>query len=185
MIELVCTADFVLSPVAGAVGQPRRRGMEMIENKKDLDRVRQKCRRMVTKRSLASAAAAAVPLPGVDLAADLGLMMELIPTINRRFGLSPEQIDELDAQTKSKLAVIITSVGSDLVGTYVTKEVVIQLLKRAGISLGTASAAKYVPLVGTAVASSLSFGVMKWLGNSHIDDCYDIVERLISKNEEV
>jgi len=155
----------------------------MIEDLKELDRVRDECRSMVTKRSLASAAAAAVPVPGVDLAADLGLMMELIPAINRRFGLSAEQIDQLDPQTKSRLAVVISSVGSNLIGNYVTKEVVVQLLKRAGISLGTASVAKYVPFVGTAVASSLSFGVMKWLGNSHIDDCHAVVRRLIEKEK--
>lgn len=43
---------------------------------------------MVNKKATASAAAAAIPLPGLDVGADVAIMLELLPAINRRFGLS-------------------------------------------------------------------------------------------------
>jgi len=43
----------------------------MISNLAELDRVRQDCRRLVTKRSLTAAGAAIVPVPGADILADL------------------------------------------------------------------------------------------------------------------
>lgn len=150
----------------------------MIRSLEELERVRGECQTMVTYRALASAGAAAVPVPGVDFAADMSLMLELIPAINRRFGLTRDQIDELDPQTREKIAVIITSLGSNLIGSYITKELIIQMLKRAGISLGAATVAKYIPFIGTAFSSSVSFGVMKYLGNSHVDDCYNVIKRL-------
>lgn len=105
----------------------------MITTIKELDRVRDECYKLVTTRAGLSAAAAAVPVPGVDIAADLGLLAELVPAINKKFGLTPEQLDELSPETRQKFAVIITSVGSSLIGRYVTKEAVVVLLKKVGV----------------------------------------------------
>jgi uncharacterized protein (DUF697 family) len=77
---------------------------------------------MVNKR--ASAAAAVIPVPGADIGADVAIMLELLPAINRKFGLSPEQLDGLDAAMKGKILVIISSIGSQLVGKLITKQTV-------------------------------------------------------------
>lgn len=150
----------------------------MITNLKELERIRDDCKSMVTKRSFASAAAAAVPVPGADVAVDISLLMEMIPAINRQFGLTPEQIEQLDPRTKAQLTVIITSIGTSLVGRYVTKEAVLVVLKKVGVRVATKSVAKYIPIIGTAVATSVSFTAMKWMGNSHVDDCFEAIKRL-------
>ena len=46
----------------------------------------------MTARSDASALVAVVPIPGPDIAADVSSLMEMVPAINRRFGLAPEQV---------------------------------------------------------------------------------------------
>lgn len=43
----------------------------------ELDRIRKDCRKMVTTRSLMSAAAAVVPIPGADIVADVSLLATL------------------------------------------------------------------------------------------------------------
>jgi hypothetical protein len=53
----------------------------------DLNRIREECKSMVTKRATASAAAAELPVSGADVAADVAIMLELLPAINRKFGL--------------------------------------------------------------------------------------------------
>lgn len=58
---------------------------------------------MVTHRAQMSGGAAAIPIPGAAAAsalADGGMLFDLLPRINRAFGLSVEQIDELDEQTR-------------------------------------------------------------------------------------
>lgn len=145
----------------------------------ELNRIRDECYKLVTARSGLSAAAAAVPVPGVDIAADLGLLAELIPTINRKFGLTPEQLDELSPEVRQRLAVVITSVGSTLIGSYVTKESVVILLRKVGVRIASKSVTKYIPFVGTAISASVSFGAMKWMGNSHVADCYEVMKRVI------
>ncbi|WP_239476279.1 hypothetical protein [Mammaliicoccus sciuri] len=87
--------------------------------------------KIVKQRSTASSAVAAVPVPGVDVAADIGIMLEVIGKINKKFGLSSEEIDELDGDEKQKIAVLITSVGSDFAGKVITKELVTKALKKS------------------------------------------------------
>jgi uncharacterized protein (DUF697 family) len=149
----------------------------------ELDRIKEECKTMVNKRATASAAAAVVPVPGLDVGADVTIMMELLPAINRKFGLSPEQIDQLDAASKGQILVIISSLGSKLVGKFITKEVVAVLLKKVGTRVAVKSVAKFVPFVGQAVSAGISFGAMKYLGNSHIDECYEVCRRVISQRQ--
>ncbi len=147
----------------------------------ELDRIKKECKSMVIKRATASAAAAAVPVPGVDIGADVAIMLELLPAINRRFGLSPEQIEQLDSAIKGKILVIISSIGSELIGKIITKKLVVTLLKKVGTRVTVKQAAKYVPFVGQAVSAGISFGAMKYLGNSHIDECYEVCRRIIEQ----
>ncbi|MCM3116306.1 hypothetical protein M3610_13455 [Neobacillus sp. MER 74] len=149
----------------------------------ELDRIREECKSMVNKRASASAAAAVVPVPGVDVGADVAIMMELLPAINRKFGLSPEQIDQLDSAIKGQILVIISSLGSKLVGKFITKETVVLLLKKVGTRVAVKSVTKFIPFVGQAVSAGISFGAMKYLGNSHIDECYEVCKRIIQRNQ--
>lgn len=149
----------------------------------ELERIKEECKSMVNKRATASAAAAVVPVPGLDIGADVTIMMELLPAINRKFGLSPEQIDQLDATSKAQLLVIITSLGSKLVGKIITKEVVTIMLKKVGTRVAVKSVTKFIPFVGQAVSAGISFGAMKYLGNSHIDECYEVCKRVIQKEQ--
>jgi uncharacterized protein (DUF697 family) len=149
----------------------------------ELDRIKEECKSMVNKRASASAAAAVVPVPGVDVGADVAIMMELLPAINRKFGLSPEQIDQLDAAVKGQILVIISSLGSKLVGKFITKEAVVLLLKKIGTRVAVKSVTKFIPFVGQAVSAGISFGAMKYLGNSHIDECYEVCKRIIQRDQ--
>lgn len=144
-----------------------------------LDKVKLECQRLVTKRSFASAAVAILPVPGLDIVTDAGLLVELIPTINRRFGLSAEQLDALDHNVKQQIVMAATTAGNQFIGKVVTKKALTLLLKKVGLRVSTKTVAKYVPFVGSAIASSASFGAMKWLGNSHIEDCYAAVRAVL------
>jgi hypothetical protein len=61
----------------------------------------------------------------------------------------------------------------------VTKQLITQVLKRVGIRVATKSVVKFIPILGQALAASISFGAMKWVGNSHVDDCYEVAKKVI------
>jgi uncharacterized protein (DUF697 family) len=130
---------------------------------------------------LVSGGAAAIPLPGTDVGVDVLILVEMLPAISRRFGLSKEQIDHLNPLIKQRILILATSFGSELIGKFVTKELVVQLLKRIGIRVTTKSVAKFIPVLGQALAATISFGAMKLIGNAHIDDCYKVAKELMEK----
>lgn len=145
----------------------------------ELNVIRDNCRSIVTRRSGLSAVASAIPIPGVDIGTDITLLIKMITTINRNFGLMPEQIDQLDPQTKKIIFVAITSIGSELIGKMVTKQLIKTVLKRIGVRITTKRFVRFIPFLGAALASSMSFGAMKMVGNSHVDDCYKVAKKAI------
>lgn len=151
-------------------------------NQKDLDRVANQCYWMVTTRAGLSGVVAAVPLPGVELAADVAILLRLLPAISRRFGLSADQIKQYDAQSKMFLYNLIVEMGSKAVGKVISKEVVLYLLKRVGVNIAASTVTKYIPVVGQIAAASLSFAALKYIGDAHVAECRKLVERMHSRD---
>lgn len=156
-----------------------RSGNHMISSITELDRVRAECRTLVTKRSIMAAGAAVVPIPGADIVADISLLTTMLPEISKRFELDHEQVEKLEPHVAQKIFVMASSIGNDVIGRTVTKRLVTALLRRVGKRVATASVAKYVPFVGSAIAAAIGFGAMKLVGKSHIDDCYRTAKALL------
>ncbi|MBZ5487278.1 hypothetical protein HW452_07045 [Halomonas aquamarina] len=155
----------------------------MIETKEELDEIKKTCRSMVTRSSSLSAGAAVVPVPGVDVGSDVAILLRLIPKINEKFGLTPEQIDSLDTESKIMVMTAISNVGSKMAGKYITKKLIVMLLQKMSGKIAAKNVTKYVPFIGSAVAGGISFTAMKYMGNSHIDDCYDIALAAIESKQ--
>jgi uncharacterized protein (DUF697 family) len=152
--------------------------VRLARSRADLDAAVARCRRMVTRRALASAGVALVPAPGIDVAADVALLTELIPAINREFGLTPDQIDELNPRMKGLVYKAIVTFGAAMVGRLITRELIVQALLKVGVRVTAKTAARLVPIAGQAVAAGLSYGAMRLVGESHIRDCRRVVEAL-------
>lgn len=133
------------------------------------------CRRLLNKRALVGAAASAVPLPGLDWAVDAALLTSLLPEINARFGLTPQQLARLPAHKRHEVQKAASVVGSVVIGRLVTRELVLQLAKSIGMRMSAKQAAKYVPIAGQAVAALMGFAALRYLGEEHIKDCVRVV----------
>ena len=152
------------------------------KDNKHLEKARKECRSMVLKRAATSAGASVIPLPGLDIAADVGLLMKLLPAINRKFGLTPEQIEKLDPERKLVVYALISRGGKSLAGRMITKKLVLIALKRVGVQMTVKQAAKYLPFAGQVASAFLGFGAMMYLGTSHIDECYQIAKAAMDED---
>ncbi|AUS29097.1 hypothetical protein [Paenibacillus polymyxa] len=147
----------------------------------ELEQIRKECKSMVTKRAAASGGAVLVPIPGADVLADVGILMQLLPAINEKFGLSEQQLEGLDAETKSMVYGFITSIGSKLIGRLITREAIVKILQKMGIRIATKQVSKFVPLLGQGLAAAIGFTAMRTIGNRHIDECYEVAKRLLEQ----
>ncbi|SDE25241.1 protein of unknown function [Massilia sp. PDC64] len=137
----------------------------------DIERVRERCRGLVRKRAAISAGVSVIPVPGVDIVADLSSFAVMVEEINQAFGLSPEQIERLQPRMRIAVYQAVAAIGSTLVGKIVTKELVLKLLQKSGAKLAAKSAAKIVPLAGQVASAAIGFALFRQMGYQHVEAC--------------
>ena len=144
----------------------------------DIAAVARQCRRLVTQRALLAAGVAAVPVPGIDWLTDVGVLLKVIPEINKKFGLTPEQIERLAPYRRVAVFKAISAGGSVLIGRLVTRDLLLAVLKTVGIRLTAKQAAKVVPIAGQAVSAALTFSALKYVCEQHIKQCIHVSRQL-------
>ncbi|MBW4540731.1 MAG: hypothetical protein KME43_16510 [Myxacorys chilensis ATA2-1-KO14] len=116
----------------------------------------------------------------MDIVADIGMLMEVLPKISSKFGLAADQIEQLDPQSKAVIYGVATNLGNQMIGKVLTKQLVMQVLKTVGIRLPAKQVAKYIPVAGQIAAATLGFAAMKLVCESHINDCHRVAKQLAS-----
>jgi uncharacterized protein (DUF697 family) len=144
----------------------------------ELGRVRERCRALVRKRAALSAGISAVPIPGVDMAADLASFASMVEDINRDFGLTPAQIEALQPHMRVAAYQAMAALGGTLVGKLVTKELVLKLLQKSGARLAAKSATKIVPLAGQIASAAIGFALFRRMGYQHVEACAKVAREV-------
>jgi len=143
-----------------------------------IETVAKDCRRLVSKRALFAAGVAVVPIPGLDWATNVGVLVKLLPDINRKFGLSAEQVERLAPDRRLVVFKAITAGGTMLVGRLITRELVMSMLRMVGVRLSAQQAVKYVPIAGQGLSAVLTYGALRYVCEQHIRQCIAICEQL-------
>ena len=136
----------------------------LILSKNTLKRKVEVLHKRIKYAAIKSALAAAVPIPGASVAADIALIKTEIDFYKSKLGLPDEGSNKfslLSFNTQSEISALRTTLGTalgigGLVAAYSTESVVEEF-------------ARYIPFIGIAIASSLSYGatyhfLSKWLG---------------------
>lgn len=150
-------------------------------NVQELDAIREECRQLVKKKARQSATVAVLPVPILDLAADARLFSRLLPQITRRFGLTPEQIEQMPSAQREKVHWHLQQHQPGFFGQAATSVLVRKnLLAQAG-RLAIRQVAKFVPVTGSLVAGTLGYLVLKKMANQYIEDCYEVARAIWSQ----
>ena len=149
---------------------------QMAKDDPDLWAAVQRARKLLHRRAVVAAAASVVPIPGLDWAVDAALLSRLVPQINAEFGLSAEQLDLLDPKKREQVQKAVGLVGSVLIGKLITREALLRVTKTVGMRLTAVQAAKYIPLAGQAVAATIGYATLRYLGEQHVRDCIRVVQ---------
>ena len=152
-------------------------------------KIRDECYEMVNTSSFFSGAVAAVPIPGMDIATDVSILMNLLPKINKKFGLSAEQVEALDPQLKQITLIAITKIGTSLIGKYITREAVVKSVTTAGAKIAATSTAKtgfkFVPFLGPVLSGGISYAAMRIVGRAHVNDCYQVALEVLQQKQKL
>ena len=132
---------------------------------------------LLHKRALIAAVASAVPFPGLDWAVDAALLSRLIPDINKEFGLSAAQLDQLDPQKRDQVQKAVSMIGSVLIGKVISRDLIMKAARKIGMRLTATQLAKFVPLAGQIVAAGVGYGAIRYFGEAHMKDCIRIAQQ--------
>jgi uncharacterized protein (DUF697 family) len=147
-------------------------------NDKEIDQVRERCRRLVRKRATMAAGFSAVPVPGLDVVSDLSLFTRLVDEVNEAFGLTPEQVERLQPKYRLMAYEAAVGVGGMLVGRLVTRELLLRIFKKVGVKIASKTAAKLVPIAGSVVSAAIGFALFRQLGYQHVEACARVADQL-------
>lgn len=91
-----------------------------------------RAREEVKRRALLSAGAVLVPLPGLDVAVDVGVLVSMMNAVNRAFCLSPDQIERLGMEERVAVYEALSGVGAVMAGKSVTGVAALTIAKQLG-----------------------------------------------------
>jgi uncharacterized protein (DUF697 family) len=149
----------------------------------NLEQIREECLELVKKRSYVSAGAAVVPVPFFDVVIDVGMLSFLIPEINARFGLAPDQISVYDPATKKIHWNELRKRGFEFSGLVVARTAVKASFNNMAAKIITKQVTKFIPLGGSIIAASLGYIVMKKVAEAHVEECYKLAKGIQQKQQ--
>jgi uncharacterized protein (DUF697 family) len=151
--------------------------LQMASDDASLAAAVKRSRKLLNKRAMVAAAASAVPVPGLDWMVDAAMLSKLIPEINKEFGLTPQQLDQLEPKKRDQVQKAVTMVGSVLIGKFISRDLVIKAATRIGVRLTTKQVAKYVPLAGQIVSAAVGYAAIRYFGEEHMKDCIRVARQ--------
>ena len=154
---------------------------DSIDPNLNLEIIRAECLELAKKRAYFSAGAPFIPVPFFDVVIDVGILSQLIPEINARFGLSPEQISVYDPATKQIHWNELRKRGVEFSGLVVARTAVKKSINNVAAKYITKQITKFIPLGGQAIAAGLGYFVMKTVADAHVEDCYKLAKNIQRK----
>ena len=132
---------------------------------------------------LLSVLGAAIPIPGVSFAADLGILVKVIGDYLFGFGLDKESLEKLSSDKKISLEDIRTVLKCLCSGMPVTKDLVLSMMKSspdAEVVMAAEVASSSIRLFKIPIAFSLSFTSIEKFLNYTLNSLSDDAEKLMN-----
>ena len=109
----------------------------------------------------------------------MSVLVKLFSELRDCFGLS----DSLLGTLKESAVPAVSTLANNVV-RYAAKEGVLLLLKQFLGRQLIKTVAKYIPFIGQAIAASTGFAITYSVGKSYLGDCYELSEKILSKQLE-
>ncbi|MBU6302444.1 MAG: 50S ribosome-binding GTPase [Verrucomicrobia bacterium] len=129
--------------------------------------------------SALSAANGLNPLPGLDISVDAGILLKMGQEVAHIYGLTGTQIDFIKRFLGPDAIPLLLAKIAQFISKYLAQEGIIFLLKQMGQKVGAKSAARWIPLVGPVIATSIGFAATKALGDQLVHEAEKLTEEIL------
>lgn len=149
---------------------------------KILQKKREALQSRIWGMALLSAGIAAVPIPGLSICADVGLLVTEIKSYSTTFGLNDESLENLSRQTEVPVEEFKACLQSPLNKEISADVVMTMLTKVVGVGMMVAGyLLDMLPVVGSVPAAGLSFTTTKRMLDKCLKDLADDAQRVLER----
>ncbi|XP_037550639.1 interferon-inducible GTPase 5-like [Nematolebias whitei] len=152
--------------------------LEVINKKKE------SLQSLIKYYAAASAAGAAVPVPGLSIAVDSALIVQAVTTFVVSFGLDVKSLDKLADGTGVAATDLIKEILSPLAAVEITPTLILNFLGQLGSVVGLMAGeevSRFIPVFGTFIAMGLSFAVTYKSLNHILDKLAEDAQRVFKR----
>lgn len=148
-----------------------------------LKKKREALRKDIWKWSSLSCAVATVPIPGLSVACDVGILVKAMISYRKAFGLDPQSLEKLANKLEKDVRELRSVIKSPIVVQEINKELATTLLTRgaAGALMVVEYAASNIPVLGSMAAGGISFGTTYWMLYSFLKEIAEDAVRVLKK----
>jgi predicted GTPase len=119
------------------------------------------------------------PIPGLDIAADIALLVKMGGAIAEIFGLTSKQFEYLKRLLGPKAIPSLLAKIAQFAAKYLAKEGVILLLRQIATRMAAKEAAKWVPFVGPLIAAGIGWKATFMLGEQMVDEAESLAREIL------
>lgn len=148
-----------------------------------LEKKREALRKNIWKWSSLSCAVATVPIPGLSVACDVGILVNAMRSYQKAFGLDQVSLEKLANKFDKDISELKSEIKSPLVVQEINKELVTTLLTRGatGALMVVEYAASNIPVLGSMAAGGISFGTTYWMLCGFLQEIAEDAVRVVKK----
>lgn len=141
--------------------------------------------KLISKYSLIAAANGANPVPGLDIGVDVLILKNLSDNIQKIYGLDKAQINYSLISINGTNKKVILARVLKYASKYGSKEAILFVLKKAGLSIATKTGSKWIPVFGYAIAAGIGFKLTSSLGKDMLNEAEDIAQQTFNYLKEL
>ncbi|CAL8322543.1 unnamed protein product [Arctogadus glacialis] len=152
--------------------------------KSTIDKKKEVFRSRIKYFALLSASAAAVPIPGVSIAADVAILVGVLQEYLLGFGLDKTSLEKMSTTTKIPLEDLRAVLKCLCSGKNVTKELVVLMLQSVSAVMVCKAAeegSRWIPFLGIPIAAALSYCSIYWFLSSTLNSLSVDAENILTK----
>ncbi|XP_077116139.1 interferon-inducible GTPase 5-like [Ranitomeya variabilis] len=148
-----------------------------------LEKKRQAFKKDIWKWATLSCGVAAVPLPGLSVACDIGILVKAMTSYKTAFGLDENSLEKLADKLGKEVSELKSVIKSPLVIKEINKEFVATLIARgaAGGLMIVEYVVSNVPMVGSLAAGGISFATTYWMLYGFLKEIAEDAVRVLTK----
>lgn len=154
-------------------------------SKESLAKKREVAKKIVSWSAVASAANALNPVPGADVAVDVGVLLNMCNQIKSTYGLSDKQLTFVEQSNpnlmRSPEFMAMKQSIAKWVAQYAVAEGILALLKSMGARVAVKNIAKFLPFIGQAISAGIGYKMTTSFGEKYLEEAESYAENILNK----